>query len=123
MLRELVKDADRKRSVKQVGIRELREQVAQDAALMNQGFLNSSNRAVLKIHANQSKIHSEVTALQKETSSFVQQTSQWLKMFADFNKNMEQLGDVETWAQNVESDLKTVTSALEFVVATENKTT
>ena len=119
----MVKDADRKRSTTQVGISELREQITQDATLMNQGFLNSSNRSVLKIHANQSKIHAEVKSLQNETSTFVQQTSQWLKMFADFNTNMEQLGDVELWAKNVESDLKTITSALHFVVDTENKST
>jgi len=122
MLTTLVKEADRKRSNTQVEIRELREQVAQDAALMNQGFLNSSNRAVLQIHANQSKIHAEVKALRHETSEFVQQTSQWLKMFAGFNKNMEQLGDVETWSKNVENDLNTITSALQFIVGTENQT-
>jgi len=117
----LTRAAGTKRAKQQVEIRELREQVAEDATLMNQGFLGSSNRAVLQIHSNQSKIHAEIKALRSETSEFVQQTSQWLKMFADFNKNMEQIGDVETWAKNVESDLHTITSALKFVVDTENQ--
>ena len=123
MLTSMVQARDKDRSTAQVGINELRKQLTEDAVLMNKGFLNSSNRSVLKIHANQTQIHNEVKALQNETSTFVNQTTVWLKQFSEFNKNMEQLDDVELWAKNVESDLKTITSALAFVVEVENKST
>ena len=121
MLTKIVKEKNRSRADTQVGIKKLREQLTEDAVLMNQGFLNASNRSVLKIHAIQIKIHSEVNSLQKETTAFVKQTTKWNKQLNDLNKNMELLGDIEIWAKNVESDLKTITSALHFVVDTENK--
>uniref|UniRef100_A0A0L8GTY8 Biogenesis of lysosome-related organelles complex 1 subunit 1 n=1 Tax=Octopus bimaculoides TaxID=37653 RepID=A0A0L8GTY8_OCTBM len=41
-------------------------------------------------------------------------TMQWLKLVEDFNTALKEIGDVENWARNIEADMRTISSALEY---------
>ena len=113
---------DLERAKRNVALREQRERLMADAALMNQGFLNATNREVLQVYSNQRELDKEVKMLRKETTDFVKETTKWVTMFQDFNKGMEKVGDVETWAKGIQMDLKMINDSLQYVCETEKQT-
>ena len=51
---------------------------------------------------------------QVNAAQFAKQTMQWLKLVEDFNTALKEIGDVENWARNIETDMRTISSALEY---------
>ena len=118
----IVETHDRTRAQAVVAQRARREQLMQDASLMNQAFLNGTNKEVLAVYANQRTIDAEVKKMQSETAAFVKETTKWVKMYREFNAGMEKVGDVETWAKNIRMDLGIINDALTYVCQIENTT-
>ncbi|XP_071153068.1 biogenesis of lysosome-related organelles complex 1 subunit 1-like [Mytilus edulis] len=58
--------------------------------------------------------------LQANAAQFSKQTLQWLKLVEDFNTAQKELGDVENWAKSIEADMRTLSSALEYVYRKNN---
>ena len=118
-LTAIVDAHDRARAQAAVAQRTRREQLMEDAALMNQAFLNGMNKEVLTVYANQREIDNEVKKMQEETAAFLKETTKWVKLYREFNAGMEKVGDVESWAKNVSMDLGIINDALKFVCETE----
>ncbi|KTF93198.1 hypothetical protein cypCar_00011228, partial [Cyprinus carpio] len=57
----------------------------------------------------------EVKTLQVQASQFAKQTAQWINMVENFNQALKEIGDVENWARSIEMDMRTITTALEYV--------
>ena len=121
-LSSIVEAHDRSRAQAAVAQRARREQLMQDASLMNQAFLNGTNKEVLAVYANQRTIDSEVKKMQQETAAFVNETTKWVKMYREFNAGMDKVGDVETWARNIQMDLGIINDALTYVCEVEKTT-
>ena len=97
-------------------------QRAFDAAIyVNRSMLSTINDDVARIHRNEQDLEREAQSLHKATAAFVTQTSQWMKMYGDLNKAVAGLGDVEKWAKQIETDMRTISSALEYVHGVETK--
>ncbi len=47
-------------------------------------------------------------------TQFSRSVNQWLTLMNNFNKSLKQLGDVENWAKSIETDMRTISSALEY---------
>ena len=120
-LSQLVEQHDRKRAENKVALERCKQEAMQKTQELSRGLLSALNNDVAQVHMNQHEVNRQVKLLQKETASFVRQTSQWLEMNAALNKKLEALGDVETWARNMEVDLRTVASALEYVCEAERR--
>ena len=73
------------------------------------------NGGVAQAYINQKKLDTETKILQANASQFSKQTLQWLKLVEDFNTALKELGDVENWAKSIEADMRTLSSALEYV--------
>ncbi|KAK3102340.1 hypothetical protein FSP39_010630 [Pinctada imbricata] len=69
---------------------------------------------VAQAYVNQKKLDTETKILQANASQFSKQTVQWLKLVEDFNTALKELGDVENWARSIETDMRTISSALEY---------
>ena len=63
---------------------------------------------------NQRKLDSEAKQLVSNVTQFSSSVSQWLNLMDSFNKSLKQLGDVENWARAIESDMRIVSSSLEY---------
>jgi len=51
--------------------------------------------------------------LHNNATNFAKQTQQWLNLVENFNSALKEIGDAENWARSIESDMRTITSALE----------
>ena len=63
---------------------------------------------------NQKRLDAEAKQLHTHAANFSAQTQAWLQLVDGFNGTLKELGDVESWSKAIESDLKTVSSALEY---------
>jgi len=78
-------------------------------------LVNSVNTGVAHIHANQRKLEHETRVLQQQTQRFSKQTAQWLKLIDNFNTSLKEVGDIENWAKSIETDMKAIAGALEYI--------
>jgi len=53
--------------------------------------------------------------LTTNATQFTKQTQQWLSLIENFNTALKELGHVQSWAKAIESDVKTITTSLEYV--------
>ena len=60
-------------------------------------------------------IEREVRGLQEQSARFTKQTQMWLQSIDTFNGNMKELGDFETYAANIEGDMRTIATAIQMI--------
>lgn len=70
--------------------------------------------SVSQAYINQKKLDTETRMLQASVTNFNKQTVLWLRLVEDLKNSLKELGDVENWSKSIESDMKTVASALEY---------
>lgn len=76
---------------------------------------------VAQAYLNEKKLDSEMRTLTQNAQQFSRQTGQWLSLVDNFNTALKELGHVQSWAKAIESDVKTITTSLEYVYASEWK--
>ena len=83
--------------------------------------IHSSNS--LQAYLNQKRLDSEAKQLHLNASNFSKQTASWLTLIESFNKSLKEVGDVESWAKSIETDMRAVSSTLEYAykVNSENR--
>jgi len=84
------------------------------AALFAHSLVDHLNTGVAQAYVNQKKLDTETKILQANVTQFAKQTTQWLKLIEDFNQALKEIGDLENWSRSIETDMKTVSSALEY---------
>ncbi|XP_011433698.2 biogenesis of lysosome-related organelles complex 1 subunit 1-like [Crassostrea angulata] len=90
-----------------------KEAIVASSALTH-ALVDHLNGGVAQAYVNQKKLDTETKILQANASQFCRQTTQWLKLVDDFNTALKELGDVENWAKSIETDMRTISSALEY---------
>ena len=75
--------------------------------------MNTINSGVATVWHNQQQLETEARRLQQNSQRFAKQTEQWLTSFNSFSQSLKALGDVENWAQAIESDMTFIHSSLE----------
>ena len=63
---------------------------------------------------NQKRLDSEAKQLHLNATNFSKQTSAWLQLIDSFNNSLKEVGDVESWARTIETDMRTISSTLEY---------
>jgi 5,10-methylene-tetrahydrofolate dehydrogenase/methenyl tetrahydrofolate cyclohydrolase len=84
------------------------------AALLAHALVDHLNTGVAQAYVNQKKLDTETKILQTNVTQFSWQTTQWLKLIEDFNQSLKEIGDLENWSRSIETDMKTISSALEY---------
>jgi hypothetical protein len=69
---------------------------------------------VAQAYLNEKKLDSEMRTLTTNANQFAKQTQQWLSLVDNFNTALKELGHVQSWAKAIESDVKTITTSLEY---------
>ena len=76
----------------------------------------------LQAYLNQKRLDSEAKQLHLNASNFSKQTASWLTLIESFNKSLKEVGDVESWAMSIETDMRAVSSTLEYAYKVNSET-
>lgn len=72
------------------------------------------NVGVAQAYLNQKRLDSEAKQLHLNATNFSKQTAAWLQLIDSFNTSLKEVGDVESWAKSIETDMRAVSSTLEY---------
>ena len=92
--------------------RRKREAVASISAAAD-AATQSINMGAATVWHNQQQLEAEARLLHQQSQRLVGQTSQWISSYQGFHQALKDLGDVENWAQAIESDMSFISSSLE----------
>jgi len=114
MLSSLVKEHTSRQAVKKEQ-QEVKKKEAQAAASqLTTALVDHLNVGVAQAYLNQKRLDSEAKQLHLNATNFAKQTAAWLQMIEGFNASLKELGDVENWARSIESDMRVVSTTLEY---------
>ena len=65
-------------------------------------------------YLNQKRLDSEAKQLHLNATNFSKQTAAWLQLIDGFNNSLKEVGDVESWAKTIETDMRAISSTLEY---------
>ncbi|XP_003743308.1 biogenesis of lysosome-related organelles complex 1 subunit 1 [Galendromus occidentalis] len=90
-------------------------------------MMDHLNVGVAQAYLNQKKLDAEAKQLHAHSQQLLRQTEQWTSLLDNFHKTLKEIGDVENWAKIIETDMKSISSALEYAYnadkdATHNET-
>ena len=68
----------------------------------------------LQAYLNQKRLDSEAKQLHLNATNFSKQTAAWLQLIDSFNNSLKEVGDVESWAKTIETDMRAISSTLEY---------
>lgn len=71
------------------------------------------NDGIARAYTNQHKIDNEARKLQTNVCKLAKQTQQWLTTCNNLNGAVKDLGDITTWLNTIENDVKFVTRSVE----------
>ncbi len=115
MLARLYKEHQEKQAVMKLQNDARRREVLNTVPRVTDALVTSVNQNVSEIFGNQRYIEREVRNLQTQTERFTKQTQQWLACIDGFNNNMKELGDFESYAANIEGDMRTIATAIQMI--------
>ncbi|XP_041366094.1 biogenesis of lysosome-related organelles complex 1 subunit 1-like [Gigantopelta aegis] len=114
MLSNLLKQHQvRQQARKEVQEKRKHDAIAASTALSHL-LVDHLNAGVAQAYVNEKKLNTETKILQENAAQFTRQTMQWLKLVEDLNTSLKEIGDVENWAKSIETDMRTISSALEY---------
>ncbi|PVI07263.1 hypothetical protein DM02DRAFT_609227 [Periconia macrospinosa] len=67
------------------------------------------------LHANSEAIEKQEKALAKQTAALAKQSAQWQKLADTSTKKLNEIGDVQNWAEMIERDLLVLEETLRLV--------
>ncbi|XP_043939661.1 biogenesis of lysosome-related organelles complex 1 subunit 1 [Protopterus annectens] len=115
MLSRLLKEHQAKQAERKEIQEQRRREAVTAATRLTEALVDHLNVGVAQAYVNQRKLDHEVKALQTQATQFAKQTAQWISMVEGFNQALKEIGDVENWARNIELDMRTIATALEYV--------
>ncbi|XP_064614580.1 biogenesis of lysosome-related organelles complex 1 subunit 1-like [Liolophura sinensis] len=147
MLSTLLKQHQSKQNARKDDQEKKKKAAIASATALSHALVDHLNYGVAQAYVNQKKLDTETKILQANAAHFSKQTVQWLKLVEDFNtalklskgnysyshvfvrdvgdkfmaNRQQRFGDVENWARSIETDMRTISSALEYAYKSMNK--
>jgi len=114
MLSSLVQEHNARQSSKRVHQEKLRQEATKAASDLTTALVDHLNVGVAQAYLNQKRLDTEAKRLHANATEFSKQTGNWIALVDSFNTSLKELGDVKAWAAAIETDMKTVSSVLEY---------
>ncbi|XP_013415970.1 biogenesis of lysosome-related organelles complex 1 subunit 1 isoform X3 [Lingula anatina] len=121
MLSSLLREHQARQQARKEEQEKKRKEAYESATAFTHALVDHLNAGVAQAYVNQKKLDTETKILQINAGQFAKQTMQWLKLVEDFNTALKEIGDVENWARSIETDMRTVSSALEYAYKAEKQ--
>jgi hypothetical protein len=115
MLGVLLKEHQAKQELLRQENESRRKRAVASVDRVTNGMMDSVNAGVARVFTNQKKIEAQAVQLQNQTERFTKQTAQWIQLIDNFNQSLKEIGDIENWARTIETDMRTIAGALEYV--------
>jgi len=115
MLSSLVKRHNEEQSRLREVQEKRRKKAIQAANQLTQSMVDHLNLGVAQAYLSEKRLDAEMRTLTSNANQFAKQTGQWLTLVDNFNSALKELGHVQSWAKAIESDVKTITTSLEYV--------
>jgi len=115
MLSSLVKRHNEEQSRLREVQEKRRKEAIQAANQLTQSMVDHLNLGVAQAYLSEKRLDAEMRTLTSNANQFAKQTGQWLTLVDNFNSALKELGHVQSWAKAIESDVKTITTSLEYV--------
>jgi len=114
MLSSLVKEHQARQSVRKEEQEVKRKEALEAGTELTNALVDHLNVGVAQAYLNQKRLDSEAKQLHLNATNFAKQTQSWLGLIETFNTSLKELGDVENWAKTIESDMRAISSTLEY---------
>lgn len=111
----MVKEHQANQAIKRETQETKRKEACAAASELTQALVDHLNVGVAQAYLNQKKLDAEAKQLHASATNFSKQTQQWVNLVDSFSSALKELGDVENWAKTIETDIRTITTALEIV--------
>ncbi|XP_074658762.1 biogenesis of lysosome-related organelles complex 1 subunit 1-like isoform X1 [Tubulanus polymorphus] len=114
MLSSLLKQHQQKQQARKDSQEKKKKEVTTAVTKLTHALVDHLNAGVAQAYVNQKKLDTETKILQANAAQFAKQTTLWLRLVEDFNTALKEIGDVENWSRSMETDMRTISSALEY---------
>jgi len=114
MLSSLVQEHNARQAGNKARQERLRQEANKAAGELTNALVDHLNVGVAQAYLNQKRLDAEAKRLHANATEFAKQTQNWISLVDSFNGSLKELGDVKSWASAIETDMKTVSSVLEY---------
>ena len=114
MLSSLVQEHNARQVSQRQKQDKLRQEATKAASDLTNALVDHLNVGVAQAYLNQKRLDAEAKRLHANATEFARQTQNWISLVDSFNNSLKELGDIKSWASSIESDMKTVSSVLEY---------
>jgi len=110
----MVKEHQAKQQARKDEVEIKRQQALSAATNLTSHLVDHLNEGVAQAYLNQRKLDAEAKQLQTNITQFSKSATQWMTLMEGVNKAVNELGDLSNWSRAIESDMRTISSALEY---------
>lgn len=114
MLSSLVKEHQARQVVRKEQQEVKKKEALTAANNLTTALVDHLNVGVAQAYLNQKRLDSEAKQLHLNATNFSKQTAAWLQLIDGFNNSLKEVGDVESWAKTIETDMRAISSTLEY---------
>lgn len=114
MLSSLVKEHQARQVVRKEQQEAKKKEALTAANNLTTALVDHLNVGVAQAYLNQKRLDSEAKQLHLNATNFSKQTAAWLQLIDSFNNSLKEVGDVESWAKTIETDMRAISSTLEY---------
>ncbi|KAH7117053.1 hypothetical protein B0J11DRAFT_108262 [Dendryphion nanum] len=94
---------------------EARAAVAASLAAVGSSIDSDMRTRAIDLHANSEAITKQEKELAKQTAALAKQSAQWQKLADTSTKKLNEIGDIQNWAEMIERDLLVLEETLRLV--------
>lgn len=122
MLSSLVKEHQARQVVRKEQQEAKKKEALTAANSLTTALVDHLNVSVAQAYLNQKRLDSEAKQLHLNATNFSKQTAAWLQLIDSFNDSLKEVGDVESWAKTIETDMQAISSTLEYAYKVNSET-
>jgi biogenesis of lysosome-related organelles complex 1 subunit 1 len=108
MLNEIAETHARRVSVLRAERDHLRSEAVSSCERLSDRILYEANSGAEQVYLRQLEIERQSRTLEKASSGLVKESERWVGMYRKFNEALKEVGEVESWAKAIQSDLEEV---------------
>ncbi|KAJ3189897.1 hypothetical protein HDU85_000183 [Gaertneriomyces sp. JEL0708] len=115
MLAEALKEHQQRQAAEKIYDDRLRRETENKLNALADSLAETVNVGVASAFASEQAIEAETKRLQAGIMTYQKQTKMWLGKIAEVNDALKELGDIQTWSQAIERDMKDICLVIEKV--------